>query len=141
MAKEISGFIKLQIKGGQANPAPPVGPALGQRGVNIMEFCKAFNDKTKSIAGKPVPVEITVYKDKKFDFKIKSPPASFYIKEAVKLKGGSKEPGRNIVASISKKQLESIAKEKMNDLNAHAIEEAIKIIAGSARSMGIEVKE
>ena len=161
MAKEISGFIKLQIKGGQANPAPPVGPALGQRGVNIMEFCKAFNDKTKSMAGKPVPVEITVYKDKKFDFKIKSPPASFYIKEAVKLKGGSKEPGRNIVASISKKQLESIAKEKMNDLNAHDIEEAIKIIAkekmndlnahdideaikiiaGSARSMGIEVKE
>ncbi|WP_440907969.1 50S ribosomal protein L11 [Candidatus Pelagibacter sp.] len=141
MAKEISGFIKLQIKGGQANPAPPVGPALGQRGVNIMEFCKAFNDKTKSMAGKPVPVEITVYKDKKFDFKIKSPPASFYIKEAVKLKGGSKEPGRNIVASISKKQLETIAKEKMNDLNAYDIEEAIKIIAGSARSMGIEVKE
>ena len=141
MAKEISGFIKLQIKGGQANPAPPVGPALGQRGVNIMEFCKAFNDKTKSMAGKPVPVEITVYKDKKFDFKIKSPPASFYIKEAVKLKGGSKEPGRNIVASISKKQLETIAKEKMKDLNAHDIEEAIKIIAGSARSMGIEVKE
>ena len=119
--KEISGFIKLQIKGGQANPAPPVGPALGQRGVNIMEFCKAFNDKTKSMAGKPVPVEITVYKDKKFDFKIKSPPASYYIKEAVKLKGGSKEPGRNIVASISKKQLEVIAKEKMNDLNAHDI--------------------
>ena len=139
--KEISGFIKLQIKGGQANPAPPVGPALGQRGVNIMEFCKAFNDKTKSMAGKPVPVEITVYKDKKFDFKIKSPPASFYIKEAVKLKGGSKEPGRNIVASISKKQLEDIAKEKMNDLNAYDINEAVKIIAGSARSMGIEVKE
>ena len=139
--KEKTGLIKLQIAAGQANPAPPVGPALGQRGVNIMEFCKAFNDKTKSMAGKPVPVEITVYKDKKFDFKIKSPPASFYIKEAVKLKGGSKEPGRNIVASISKKQLESIAKEKMNDLNAHDIEEAIKIIAGSARSMGIEVKE
>ena len=141
MAKEISGFIKLQIKGGQANPAPPVGPALGQRGVNIMEFCKAFNDKTKSMAGKPVPVEITVYKDKKFEFKIKSPPASFFIKEAVKLKGGSKEPGRNIVASISKKQLEDIANQKMNDLNAHSLEEAIKIIAGSARSMGIEVKE
>ena len=141
MAKEITGYVKLQIKGGQANPAPPVGPALGQRGVNIMEFCKAFNDKTKSMAGKPVPVEITVYKDKKFDFKIKTPPASFYIKEAVKLKGGSKEPGRNIVATISKKQLENIAKEKMNDLNANDIEEAIKIIAGSARSMGIEVKE
>ena len=141
MAKEISGFIKLQIKGGQANPAPPVGPALGQRGVNIMEFCKAFNDKTKSMAGKPVPVEITVYKDKKFDFKIKSPPASYFIKEAVKLKGGSKEPGRNIVASISKKQLEDIANQKMADLNAHNLDEAIKIIAGSARSMGIEVKE
>ena len=141
MAKEISGFIKLQIKGGQANPAPPVGPALGQRGVNIMEFCKAFNDKTKSMTGKPVPVEITVYKDKKFDFKIKSPPASFFIKEAVKLKGGSKEPGRNIVATISKKQLEDIANQKMADLNAHDLDEAIKIIAGSARSMGIEVKE
>ena len=142
MAKEISGFIKLQIKGGQANPAPPVGPALGQRGVNIMEFCKAFNDKTKSfMAGKPVPVEITVYKDKKFDFKIKSPPASFLLKKQQNLKSGSKEPGRNIVASITKKQAREIAKQKMNDLNAHDIEEAIKIIAGSARSMGIEVKE
>ena len=141
MAKEISGFIKLQIKGGQANPAPPVGPALGQRGVNIMEFCKAFNDKTKSLLGKPVPVEITVYKDKKFDFKIKSPPASFFIKEAVKRKSGSKEPGRNIVASISKKQLEDIATQQMKDLNAHDLDEAVKIIAGSARSMGIEVKE
>ena len=139
--KEISGLIKLQIKGGQANPAPPVGPALGQRGVNIMEFCKAFNDKTKSMAGKPVPVEITVYKDKKFDFKIKSPPASYFIKEAVKLKGGSKEPGRNIVASITKKQLEDIANQKMSDLNANNLEEAVKIIAGSAKSMGIEVKE
>ena len=138
--KEISGFIKLQIKGGQANPAPPVGPALGQRGVNIMEFCKAFNDKTKSLAGKPVPVEITVYKDKKFDFKIKSPPASFFIREAAKLKSGSKEPGRNIVASITKKQAEEIAKQKMNDLNAIDLEQAVKIIAGSARSMGIEVK-
>ena len=141
MAKEISGFIKLQIKGGQANPAPPVGPALGQRGVNIMEFCKAFNEKTKSMAGKPIPVQITVYKDKKFDFIIKSPPASFFLKEAVKLKGGSKEPGRNIVASITKKQLEDIASQKMSDLNAHNLEEAVKIIAGSARSMGIEVKE
>ena len=141
MAKEISGFIKLQIKGGQANPAPPVGPALGQRGVNIMEFCKAFNDKTKSMAGKPIPVQITVYKDKKFDFIIKSPPASFFLKEAVKLKGGSKEPGRSIVASITKKQLEDIASQKMKDLNAHDLDEAVKIIAGSARSMGIEVKE
>ena len=138
--KEISGFIKLQIKGGQANPAPPVGPALGQRGVNIMEFCKAFNDKTKSMAGKPVPVEITVYKDKKFDFVIKSPPASHFIKEAAKLKGGSKEPGRVIVGSITKKQAEKIAQEKMKDLNAHDLDEAVKIICGSARSMGIEVK-
>ncbi len=139
--KEITGFIKLQIIGGQANPAPPVGPALGQRGVNIMEFCKAFNEKTKSLAGKPVPVSITVYADKKFDFKIKSPPASYYIKEAVKLKSGSKEPGKNIVGSITKKQLEEIATLKMSDLNAITLDKAVKIIAGSARSMGIEVKE
>ena len=141
MAKEISGYIKLLIKGGQANPAPPVGPALGQRGINIMEFCKAFNEKTKSFLGKPVPVVITVYKDKKFSFIIKSPPASHFIKEAAKLKGGSKEPGRVIVGSITRKQAEKIAQEKMKDLNAHDIDEAVKIITGSARSMGIEVKE
>ncbi len=139
--KEISGYVKLQIKGGQANPAPPVGPALGQRGINIMEFCKAFNDKTKNFMGKPVPVIITVYKDKKFDFVIKSPPASHFIKEAAKLKSGSQEPGRNIEASITKKQAEKIEKKKMEDLNAHDIDEAVKIIAGSARSMGIEVKD
>jgi large subunit ribosomal protein L11 len=139
--KEISGYVKLQINGGQANPAPPVGPALGQRGINIMEFCKAFNEKTKAFMGKPVPVVITVYKDKKFDFIIKSPPASHFIKEAAKLKGGSKEPGRNIVASITKQQAEEIAKNKMEDLNAHDLEQAVKIIKGSARSMGIEVKE
>ena len=141
MAKEISGYIKLQIMGGQANPAPPVGPALGQRGINIMEFCKAFNEKTKTFAGKPIPVIITVYKDKKFDFEIKSPPASHFIKEAAKLKSGSKEPGRTIVASITKQQAEEIAKNKMQDLNAHDLEQAVKIIKGSARSMGIEVKE
>ena len=141
MAKEISGYVKLQIKGGQANPAPPVGPALGQRGINIMEFCKAFNEKTKSFMGKPIPVVITVYKDKKFDFVIKSPPASHFIKEAAKLKGGSKEPGRVIVGTITKKQAEKIAQEKMKDLNAHSIKEAVKIISGSARSMGIEVKD
>ena len=141
MAKEITGYVKLQIKGGQANPAPPVGPALGQRGINIMEFCKAFNEKTKSFMGKPVPVVITVYKDKKFDFVIKSPPASYFIKEAAKLKGGSQEPGRVIVGSITKKQAEKIAQEKMKDLNAHSVEEAVKIISGSARSMGIEVKD
>ena len=139
--KEISGYVKLQIKGGQANPAPPVGPALGQRGINIMDFCKAFNEKTKNFMGKPVPVVITVYKDKKFDFIIKSPPASHFIKEAVKLKSGSKEPGRNIVGYITKKQVADIAKQKMSDLNANDIEEASKIIAGSARSMGIEVKK
>ena len=141
MAKEISGILKLQIKGGQANPAPPVGPALGQRGVNIMEFCKSFNDKTKSLMGQPVPVVITIYKDKKFDFIIKTPPASFLIKEAVKLKSGSKEPGRVVAGSISKAQLKKIAEFKMKDLNAFDIEQAIKIIAGSARSMGIEVKD
>jgi len=139
--KEITGYVKLQIKGGQANPAPPVGPALGQRGINIMDFCKAFNEKTKNFMGKPVPVIITVYKDKKFDFVVKSPPASHYIKEAIKLKSGSQEPGRNIIASITMKQIEEIAKKKMTDLNAHDIEQASKIIAGSARSMGIEVKE
>ena len=141
MAKEINGYIKLLIKGGQANPAPPVGPALGQRGINIMEFCKAFNEKTKSFMGKPVPVVITVYKDKKFDFIIKSPPATYFIKEAAKLKSGSTEPGRQIVSSITKKQAEEIAKKKMTDLNAHDLEQAVKIIKGSARSMGIEVKE
>ena len=141
MAKEISGYVKLQIKGGQANPAPPVGPALGQRGINIMEFCKTFNEKTKSFMGKPIPVVITVYKDKKFDFVIKSPPVSYFIKEAAKLKGGSREPGRVIVGTITKKQAEKIAQEKMKDLNAHSIKEAVKIISGSARSMGIEVKD
>jgi len=141
MAKEITGYLKLQIKGGQANPAPPVGPALGQRGVNIMEFCKAFNDKTKSLMGQPVPVVITIYKDKKFDFVIKTPPASFLIKEAIKLKSGSKEPGRNIVGSITKTQLKKIAEIKMKDLNAFSIDQAVKIIAGSARSMGVEVIE
>ena len=139
--KEIKEYVKLQIKGGQANPAPPIGPALGQRGINIMEFCKAFNEKTKSLIGKPVPVVITVYKDKKFDFIIKSPTVTHFIKEAAKLKGGSQEPGRVIVGSITKKQAEKIAQEKMNDLNAHSVEEAVKIISGSARSMGIEVKK
>jgi large subunit ribosomal protein L11 len=119
MAKEIAGLIKLQIKGGQANPAPPVGPALGQRGVNIMEFCKAFNEKTKSMMGQPVPVVITVYKDKKFDFITKTPPASHYIREAAKLKSGSKEPGRVVAGSITMKQAEDIAQAKMKDFNGH----------------------
>ena len=141
MAKKIQSFIKLQIPAGKANPAPPIGPALGQHGVNIMEFCKAFNEKTKAFMGKPVPVVITVYKDKKFDFIIKSPPASHFIKEAAKLKGGSKEPGRVVVGSITMKQAEKIAREKMKDLNALDLQEATKIICGSARSMGIEVKD
>ena len=141
MAKEIIGYVKLQIKGGQANPAPPVGPALGQRGINIMEFCKAFNEKTKSMMGKPVPVVVTVFKDKKFDIVIKTPPASYFIKEAAKLKSGSKEPGRIVVGSITIKQAEKIAQEKMKDLNAFDLKEATKIICGSARSMGIEVKD
>ena len=141
MAKEITGYLKLQIKGGQANPAPPVGPALGQRGINIMEFCKAFNDKTKEFMGQPVPVVITIYKDKKFDFVIKTPPASHLIKEALKLKSGSKEPGRVSAGTITKAQLQKIAEAKMKDLNAFNMEQAIKIIAGSARSMGIQVVE
>ena len=141
MAKKITSYIKLQIPAGKANPAPPVGPALGQRGINIMEFCKAFNERTKGFMGKPVPVVITVYKDKKYDFIIKSPPASYFIKEMAKLKSGSNEPGRIIVGSITKKQAEKIAQDKMKDLNAHDINEAVKIICGSARSMGIEVKD
>ncbi len=141
MAKEIAGYLKLQIKGGQANPAPPVGPALGQRGINIMEFCKTFNDKTKDFMGQPVPVVITIYKDKKFDFIIKTPPASHLIKEAMKLKSGSKEPGRVSAGTITKDQLKKIAEAKMKDLNAVDIEAAIKIIAGSARSMGIQVQD
>ena len=139
--KKIKEYIKLQIKGGQASPAPPVGPALGQRGINIMEFCKAFNEKTKNFMGNLVPVVITVYKDKKFDFIIKTPPASHYIKQAAKLKSGSKEPGRVITGSITMKQAEQIAKEKIKDLNAFDLKEATKIICGSARSMGIEVKD
>ena len=141
MAKEITGYLKLQIKGGQANPAPPVGPALGQRGINIMELCKAFNDKTKEFMGQPVTVVITIYKDKKFDLIIKTPPASHLIKEALKLKSGSKEPGRVSAGTITKAQLQKIAEAKMKDLNAFNMEQAIKIIAGSARSMGIQVVE
>ena len=138
MAKEITGYVKLQIKGGQANPAPPVGPALGQRGINIMEFCKAFNEKTKAFMGKPVPVVITVYKDKKFDFVIKSPPASHFIREAAKLKSGSKEPGRVVAGSITVKQPTSYPPyniNKLDDFN-YQIEMAL---AGFSKS-DIEVK-
>lgn len=140
MAKEIIGSIKLQIDAGKANPAPPVGPALGQKGVNIMDFCKKFNDKTKGDMGKIIPVVITVYSDKSFDFVCKKPPTSFLIKQALKLKSGARAPGRSWIAKLSREQIESIAKEKMEDLNALDLESAIKIVAGQARSMGIEVK-
>ena len=141
MAKKVSGYINLTILGGSANPSPPVGPALGQHGVNIMEFCKAFNAKTEDAKGIPTPVVITVYEDRSFDFITKTPPASYFIKQATKQKSGSKEPGKDIVATIRTSQLKEIAEKKMEDLNANDIDAAIKIIAGSARSMGIEVVE
>lgn len=140
MAKEIVGLIKLQIEAGKANPAPPVGPALGQKGVNIMDFCKKFNDKTKGDMGKVIPVVITVYKDKSFDFICKKPPTSFLIKEKLKLKKGAQSPGRVIKATMTRQQVEEVAKEKMEDLNAIDLEAAVKIVAGQARSMGINVK-
>ena len=140
--KEISGYIKLQINGGQANPAPPVGPALGQRGINIMDFCKAFNGQTEKLEkGMPCPVVITVFQDKSFEFIVKKPPASFYIKKEVNIKKGSGQTGiAEPVASISKEQLLKIAQEKLPDLNTSDLEAASKIIAGTARSMGVEVK-
>ena len=141
MAKKVSGFINLTIAGGAANPSPPVGPALGQHGVNIMEFCKAFNAKTEDSKGIPIPVVITVYEDRSFDFITKTPPASYFIKQATKLKSGSGAPGREIVGTIRTSQLKEIAEKKMEDLNANDIDAAIKIIGGSARSMGIEVVE
>ena len=140
MAKEISGLIKLQIKGGAANPSPPVGPALGAKGVNIMEFCKQFNGRTQDKPGKVLPVVITVYADKSFDFVIKTPPAAVQLLEAAKLKSGSKESNRIKVASITWDQVKTIAEDKMPDLNCFQIESAMKMVAGTARSMGISVK-
>ena len=140
MAKEIIGTIKLQIAAGQANPAPPVGPALGQKGVNIMAFCKEFNAATQKQAGDILPVVITVYKDKSFTFINKSPPASVLIKKAAGIAAGSKEPNKTKVGKLSKKQLLDIAKTKMNDLNARDDEAAMKIIAGTARQMGVEIE-
>jgi len=140
MAKEVSGLIKLQIKGGQANPSPPVGPALGSKGVNIMEFCKQFNARTQDSMGKVIPVIITVYKDKSFDFIIKTPPVAVQLLEATKLKSGSPEPNRNKVGSVSWDQVKQIAESKMADLNAFTLESAMKMVAGTARSMGITVK-
>ena len=141
MAKKVSGYINLTIAGGAANPSPPVGPALGQHGVNIMEFCKAFNAKTDDSKGIPIPVVITVFEDRSFEFVTKTPPASYFIKQATKLKSGSGAPGREIVGTIRTSQLKEIAEKKMEDLNANDIDAAIKIIGGSARSMGIEVVE
>jgi large subunit ribosomal protein L11 len=140
MAKAIEGVIKLQIRGGQANPSPPVGPALGAKGVNIMEFCKKFNAKTQEKAGKVIPVIITVFSDKSFDFVTKTPPAAVQLLESAKLKGGSAEPNRDKVGAITWNQVQTIAEDKMEDLNAFTIESAMKMIAGTARSMGITVK-
>ena len=141
MAKKVVGQLKLQVPAGKANPSPPIGPALGQRGINIMEFCKAFNAKTQDIeAGAPTPVVITYYADKSFTFEMKTPPASYFIKKAAKLKSGSKTPGRASAGSITRKQLAEIAEAKMADLNAPDVESAMKIVLGSAKSMGVEVK-
>jgi len=137
MAKEVSKLVKLQVKGGAANPSPPVGPALGAAGVNIMEFCKQFNGRTQDKAGKVLPVVITVYVDKSFDFVIKTPPAAVQILEAAKLKSGSGEPNRRKVGSITWDQAKTIAEDKMQDLNAFTIESAMQMIAGTARSMGV----
>ncbi|SES86422.1 50S ribosomal protein L11 [Hymenobacter actinosclerus] len=139
MAKEIRGYLKLQIKGGAANPAPPVGPALGSKGLNIMEFCKQFNARTQDKAGQVCPVLITMYTDKSFDFVVKTPPVPVLLKDAAKLQSGSKEPNRNKVGSVSWDQVRTIAETKMPDLNAFAIESAMKQVAGTARSMGITV--
>jgi large subunit ribosomal protein L11 len=142
MAKKVEGFINLQVPAGQANPSPPIGPALGQRGVNIMEFCKAFNAKTKELEqGAPIPVKITVYSDRSFTFEMRLPPASFLIKKAAKLQSGSKAPGRDSAGTITMAQVREIAKTKMKDLNTDDIEAATRTIAGSARSMGLQVVE
>ena len=140
MAKKILTQIKLQIPAGAANPAPPVGPALGQHGVNIMEFCKAFNAQTQQDAGTIIPVEITVYEDRSFDFITKTPPAAVLIKEALRIEKGSGEPNREKVGRLSRAQLQSIAEAKMPDLNARDVEQAMKVVAGTARSMGVEVE-
>ena len=140
MAKEVAGLIKLQIKGGAANPSPPVGPALGSKGSNIMDFCKAFNARTQEKAGKVLPVVITYYTDKSYDFIVKTPPVAVQLMEIAKLKGGSAEPNRKKVAEISWEQVRTIAQDKMPDLNCFTIEAAMKLVAGTARSMGITVK-
>jgi large subunit ribosomal protein L11 len=140
MAKEIRGYLKLQVKGGAANPAPPIGPALGSKGLNIMEFCKQFNARTQDKAGQICPVLITMYTDKSFDFVIKTPPVPVLLMDAAKLQNGSKEPNRNKVGSVTWDQVRTIAETKMPDLNAFKVESAMKQVAGTARSMGITVK-
>lgn len=140
MAKEVAAFIKLQIKGGAANPSPPVGPALGSKGVNIMEFCKQFNARTQDKAGKVLPVIITVYSDKSFDFIVKQPPVPVQLKEATGIKSGSAEPNRKKVATVTWEQIAEIANNKMEDMNCFTVESAMRMVAGTARSMGISVK-
>lgn len=140
MAKEVAGQLKLQIKGGAANPSPPVGPALGAKGINIMEFCKQFNARTQDQAGKVLPVVITYYADKSFDFIVKTPPVAVQLKEVAKLKSGSAQPNRNKVAELTWEQVRAIAQDKIVDLNCFTVEAAMKIVAGTARSMGITVK-
>ena len=142
MAKKILGYIKLQVPAGSANPSPPIGPALGQQGVNIMEFCKQFNAQTQKMEkGSPIPVVITVYQDRSFTFEMRTPPVSYFIKKAAKLESGSKAPGRDKVGSVTKAQVREIAEQKMKDLNCDTIEAAMRMVEGSARSMGIEVGE
>jgi large subunit ribosomal protein L11 len=140
MAKEVAGLIKLQIKGGAANPSPPVGPALGSKGVNIMDFCKQFNARTQDKAGKLLPVVITVYSDKSFDFIVKTPPVAVQLLEVTKTSSGSKEPNREKVASVTWDQVRAIAEDKMTDLNCFTVDSAMKMVAGTARSMGITIK-
>jgi large subunit ribosomal protein L11 len=142
MAKKITGFLKLQVPAGAANPSPPIGPALGQRGLNIMEFCKSFNAQTQQMEkGSPIPVVITIYQDRSFTFEMRTPPVSYFIKKAAKLDSGSKAPGRDKVGSITREQVKEIAEKKVKDLNSSTLEAAMRMIEGSARSMGIEVRE
>ena len=142
MAKKVTGFLKLQVPAGAANPSPPIGPALGQRGLNIMEFCKAFNAQTQNLEkNAPIPVVITVYQDRSFTFEMRTPPVSYFIKKAAKLESGSKTPGRERAGSVTKAQVREIAEQKMKDLNCDTVEAAMRMVEGSARSMGIEVAE
>src|SRR5919202_104806 len=142
MAKKITGYVKLQVPAGSANPSPPIGPALGQRGLNIMEFCKAFNAQTQNLEkGAPIPVVITVYQDRSFTFEMKTPPVSFFLKKAASITSGAKTPGRGAVGAVSKAQVKEIAQQKMKDLNCDSVEAAMRMVEGSARSMGLEVRE